>query len=178
MKMKLHVYAWILILTAAPLAGAQSTTSSKPAKETKKLSYANPAYSWSISYPIDWMIDKTDQGNVRVFHKKDALCGVYSASVAFKALDEFTDYMEDGHAQRLLDKGLLSVLLSRQNISLPNEVVGNDVLSDLVPGGRSRRVYILTNGRGFAIDCEAAAKDWGKVESSYDLIIKSFALGK
>ena len=64
----------------------------------------------------------------------------------------------------------------KQRISLPNDVIGNDVLTEILSGGRSRRIYVLADTGGYVIDCETYAKNWGKLEPSFDRIINSFTL--
>lgn len=178
MKVDIHVSARIIVLMALSMAAARSMSPSNPGPDTKTLRYSNASYHWSVSYPKGWKIDDRDPSYVRISYKNTGLCGIQTSSLRFETLDLFTDFMLDGTAQKLLDKGLFSVTASRKRISLPNGQVGNDVLVDLVPGGRSRRVFVLTHGQGFIIDCEADWRDWKKVESSYDLIVTSFTLGE
>ena len=52
------------------------------------------------------------------------------------------------------------------------------MLVELGPGGRSRRLHVLVDGRGFAIDCEAYTRHWGKLEGAYQRIIASFTVKK
>jgi tripartite-type tricarboxylate transporter receptor subunit TctC len=139
--------------------------------------YTNPAHRWSIRYPGDWTIDSRDTSFVRIHSAADnALCGIHSRAFPFNTVDEFTDSALAHNARFLKDRGSALVILSRTRISLPNDIVGNDVLVEILHGLRSRRIYVLADGRGFVIDCETYAKNWEKLERSFDWIISSFAL--
>jgi len=132
--------------------------------------YTNPVYRWSIAYPSSWTVDSGNLGFVKISSPADqALCGIHSREVPFKTVDELTDALERAPNR---------VILGRRKISLTNDVIGNDVLARIVGGGKSRRVYILADGRFFGIDCETYEKDWDRLEPSYDRIVRSFTLGK
>ena len=76
------------------------------------------------------------------------------------------------------EKGLASETVSRRRISLPNENIANEVLVEIRPGGKSRRIFVIVEGRGYAIDCETYAENWGNVEPIFERIITSLRLGK
>ncbi len=141
--------------------------------------YTNRVAHWSIAYPGDWIVDDHDPADVRIYSSaaKTALCGIHSTKAAFKTLDEFTDAVLAHDKLYFVDKGQVFGVLARTKISLPNTVVGSDVLTEIGPGGKSRRVYILADGQGFAIDCETYAKDWDRLAPFFEQIIRSFALG-
>jgi hypothetical protein len=150
-----------------------------PGNETVEQSYTNSTYRWSISYPRNWTVDDKDPSFVKIISAaNNALCGVHSGAVRFKTVDEYTDFMQAYSERSFRDKGVMVRSGPRQKISLPNNVIGNDVLTEILSGGRSRRIYVLVDAREFAIDCETYAKDWGKLEPSFDRIINSFAVGK
>jgi len=132
--------------------------------------YTNPVYRWSIAYPSSWTVDSGNPGFIKISSSADqALCGIHSQTAATRTVDEFTDALERAPNR---------VTLARKKISLPNDVIGNDVLSRIVGGGKSRRIYVLAEGRAFGIDCETYEKDWDRLEPFYDRIIRSFTLGK
>jgi len=130
--------------------------------------YTNPVYRWSIAYPGSWTVDNRNPGFVKISSSSDeALCGIHSQTVASGTVDEFTNALERAPNR---------VTLARRKISLPNDVIGNDVLSRIVGGGKSRRIYVLADGRALGIDCESYEKDWDRLEPFYDRIIRSFTL--
>jgi hypothetical protein len=57
-------------------------------------------------------------------------------------------------------------------------VIGNNVLVEIGPGGRSRRLHALADGGGFAVDCEGYTKNWERLDASYQRIISSFTVAK
>ncbi len=161
----------LVILQAPFVAGAQQT-------ESYRL-YTNSTYRWSISYPPNWTVDDKDPTFVRILSSEDnAQCGIHSGSVRFKTVDEFTDFMLAHTGQTLAEKGFMSIILAQRRISLPNDIIGNDVLVDILPGGKSRRIFSLADGQGYIINCETAAKNWGKLEPFFERIISSFTLGE
>ena len=95
----------------------------------------------------------------------------------FNNVDEFTDFLLGDNERLFKGRGVRFAVLARQKITLPGKIVGNDVLADVGPV-RSRRLYVLADGRGFAVDCESDAKSWSGLEVSYRRIIGSFTVGK
>jgi len=151
----------------------------QPAVAASERLYTNPVHLWSISYPADWAVDSRDPSFVRVSRPVDnALCGIHSGAVRFETVDEFTDFMLAHNEQLFKDKGRVFVILARRRISLPNDIIGNDVLTEIGPGGKSRSIFVLAEGRGFVVDCETYAANWERLEPFYDRIITSFTLGR
>ena len=74
------------------------------------------------------------------------------------------------------DRGVQVRSSPKQRILLPNEVSGVDVLTEILSGGRSRRIYVLADAVGYGIDCETFATNWGKLELFFSRIIGSFTL--
>ncbi len=141
--------------------------------------YTNSTYRWSISYPSNWTVDDKNPAFVRILSSADnALCGIHTGSVRFKSLDAFTDFMLAHSEQFLKQRGAVSVILSRRRISLPNDIGGYDVLVDILPGLRSRRIFVLADGQAYGLDCETYAKNWEKFEPFFERIINSFTLGE
>lgn len=159
----------IVLLTVSGCA-VQPTVATDPNTDPAERAYTNPVYGWSIAYPRTWTVDSGNLGFVKIVSSADkALCGIHSHEVPLKTVDEFTDALERDPNR---------VILARRKISLPNDVIGNDVLARTMGGGKSRRIYILADGRAFGIDCETYEKDWDRLEPFYDRIIRSFKLGK
>ena len=96
----------------------------------------------------------------------------------FNTVDDLTDFMLASDEAFFKEKSQKFVVLTRKRVALPNGRTGNDVLVEIGPGGRSRRLHVLADGRGFAIDCEAYTKNWGKLEGSYQRVIASFTVSK
>lgn len=168
----------LLAVTIAGATVAHGQDVPKPAREVK--TYTNASWRWSISYPAGWTVDAKDPDVVRIRPAAgDGMCSVLSGPVdRFNTVDELTDFMVAHDERFLKDKGQKLVVLTRRRITLPNNIIGNDVLADIGPGGRSRRVHAIADGRGFAIDCEAYTKNWSRLEGSYQRIIGSFTLRK
>jgi tetratricopeptide (TPR) repeat protein len=155
--------------------GAPLVAHAPPAPSDR--AYTSAAHRWSISYPADWTVDDKDPAFVRFSSAADnALCGVHARAVRFAVLDEFTDFILGQVEQFLRQKGLVSVVRARRQSSLPGNIVGNDVLVDLLPGLRSRRFIALADGVGYVIDCETYAQNWKKLEPLFERVISSFTL--
>jgi hypothetical protein len=168
---------WLLLATiAAAAAHAQEAT--KAAPEMSK--YTSKAWRWSIAYPAGWRVEAKDPDLVRIRSAGDnALCSIHSGPMdRFNSVDELTDFLLANDAQFFREKGQKFAVLARKRISLPNRIKGNDVLAEIGPGGRSRRVHVLADGRGFAIDCEGYAKNWSTLEPYYQRVIASFSVSK
>ncbi|HKA44350.1 MAG TPA: hypothetical protein VKF40_20365 [Burkholderiales bacterium] len=142
--------------------------------------YVNTSWRWSISYPAGWTVDGTDPDLVRIRSAaENALCSINSGPVdRFGTVDDFTDFMLASDGSFFKDRGQRFAVVARKRINLPNGIVGNDVLAEIGPGGTSRRVHVLADGRGFALDCEAYTKDWSRLEAAYQQVIASFTVNK
>lgn len=142
--------------------------------------YTNASWRWSISYPAGWTVDSKDRDLIRIHSTaENALCSIHSGPMdRFNTVDELTDFMVAHDEQFFKGKGQKFVVLARRRITLPNGIVGNDLLAEIEPGGRSRRTHVLTDGRGFAIDCEGYTKLWSRLDASYQRIIASFTVRK
>ena len=172
--------AWMTVFALFLLSVATAAqTPPKPEPTASAHSYTNPVYRWSVPYPADWKIDITNPGDVRIHSPaSDGLCGIRSGVVRFKTVDEFTDFMQAESERLFRDSGVTVRSLATQKISLPNEVIGNDVVTEILSGGRSRRIYVLANAGGYDIDCETYAQNWEKLEPFFARIIGSFTLDK
>lgn len=160
------------------LATAHGQQAPRPAGKTSH--YANAKWRWSISYPAGWTLDGKDPDLVRIHaFSENALCTIHSGPVdRFNTVDEFTDFMLAHDTEFLTGKGQKFVVLKRQRIKLPKGIIGNDVLAEIGPGGHSRRIHVLADGRGFAIDCEGYTKHWDRIEPAYQRVISSFTVVK
>jgi hypothetical protein len=135
----------LVAITSVTVAHGQNVP--RPAREMK--TYTNASWRWSISYPAGWAMDSSDPGFVRIRSvAQNALCGIHSGPVdRFNTADEFTDFMLAHDERFFRDKGQKFVILARRRITLPNAIVGSDVLAEIGPGGRSRRIHVLADGR-------------------------------
>jgi hypothetical protein len=141
--------------------------------------YTHPTYRWSISYPADWKIDGADPRLVRISTPAgDGVCALHSGAVRFKTVEEFTDFFQAQSDQSFKGKGTETRSSPKQRITLPNDVVGIDVTTEILSGGMSRRIYTLADGVGYLIDCDTYASNWEKLEPSFARIIRSFTLEK
>ena len=140
--------------------------------------YNNAVHRWSVSVPAGWKLDATNPADVRIHSPAgDGLCGMHSRGVTrFTTVDEYSDFMTAFNEQYFKDRGVQVRSSPKQRISLPNEVSGVDVLTEILSGGRSRRIYVLADGVGYGIDCETHATNWEKLEHFFARIIGSFTL--
>jgi hypothetical protein len=172
----MRTFLLLIMMIGSTAAHAQQAV--KPA--AKLATYTNASWRWSISYPADWMLDSKDPDAVRVqSFQHNALCSIHSGPMdRFNTVDELTNFMLAHDEKFLKGTGQKFTVLSRRRITLPNGIVGNDILVEIGPGGRSRRIHVLNDGRGFALDCEGYARDWGRLEDSYQRVIASFTVAR
>ena len=163
-----------LLIAVATAANGQEP--SKAWRDTR--TYSNSAWRWSVSYPAQWTVEAADPAAVRIrFAERNALCSIMSGPMdRFGSAEELADFMLANDEQFFRDKKQKFTIVERRRITLPNRVAGADVLAEIGPGQRSRRIYTLADGRGFAIDCETSAKNWEAVEPLYQQVISSFTV--
>jgi hypothetical protein len=163
------ILALMLLLPAAPgTAQAQGTAQ-----------YRNPQYGWSIQYPAGWRVDDGDPGFVRIMSEElQALCGVSShrSAHALSEPDAFADYMMSAVGRDLERRGLAQHVLQWVPITLPEGVRAIDITVDIVPGGKSRRIFATAQTRLLIVDCETYAENWPRVEALYDRIMRSLTI--
>lgn len=142
--------------------------------------YTNTSWRWSIAHPAAWTVDVEYPGLVRIHSfAEGALCTIHSGPMdRFNAVDELTDFMLENDARFLKEKGQKFTVAARRRLKLANGISGNEVLADIGPGGRSHRLHVLSDGRGFAIDCEGYARHWAKLGPAYQRVIASFTVLK
>jgi hypothetical protein len=169
---------WWVFFVATVAVAAYAQEAPKPARETAQ--YTNKSWRWSISYPTGWTIDSSNPTFVVIRSApQNAMCGIHSGPVdRFNTVDELTDFLLAHDEKFFKGKGQKFTVVTRKRIKLPNGIVGNDVLAEIGPGGRSRRIHVLADGRGLAVDCEGYTKSWSKLEVAYQRIIASFTVRK
>lgn len=147
---------------------------------TTTSTFVSPDFPWSIDYPSDWIVNAGEPNFVRISRNVDdglfALCGVHSNTLGFKTLDEFVDFVIDFEDDYFKERGQTYDILSRQAITLTSGMSGIELMVELGPGGKSRRLYFLAAGYEFVIDCETRLSDWPRLEATYDQIINSFTV--
>ena len=167
---------WVPAVLFAVTVAAHGQEPTRAARDTR--TYSNSAWRWTVSYPAQWTVDAADPALVRIrFAERNALCSIMSGPMdRFGSADELTDFMLANDEQFFRDKKQKFTVLERRRITLPNRVAGSDVLAEIGPGQKSRRMYTLADGRGFAIDCETSTKNWETVEAAYQQVISSFTV--
>jgi hypothetical protein len=165
-------------LLMAAVTAAHGQAPPRAAADTK--TYTSKSWRWSVSYPSAWTVDAADPDQVRLRATGgNASCSIMSGPMdRFNNVDELTDFMLANDVQFFREKGHKLALVERRRITLPGRVAANDVLVDIGPGVRSRRGYVLADGRGFAVDCEASPGNWRSVEADYQRVIASFTVRK
>jgi hypothetical protein len=166
---------WAAGLLAAVMSVAQGQDTHNALK-----SYTSAVWRWTVAYPAAWTVEAKEADVVRIRSREEgALCSIHSGPMdRFNNVDELTDFLLAHDARFLAGQGRRLAIVARRRIALPNGVSGNDVLADIVPGGRSRRVHVLADGRGFALDCEAYSRDWKRLAASYQRILASFTVAR
>jgi hypothetical protein len=142
--------------------------------------FTNKAWRWTVSYPAGWTLDSTNPAFIVIRSAgESALCGIHSGPVdRFNTVNELTEFMLAHDRKFFGDKKQKFTVLSRAPIRLARGITGNELLVEIGPGGRSRRLHVLADGRGFAVDCEGYSKTWSRLDPHYRRIIASFAVSK
>jgi hypothetical protein len=153
--------------------------SSLCAEETYKR-ISSKKYHWQIIAPIDWTVNKRDPSSVMMTSQdKMALCGVHSGFLKAKVeglshtqLRDFVDRIFDSQARSFFN----AKVLRRKNVMLPSGASGLREENSLGArsGGRSLRLYTVSKGIFVIVDCEARSSDWNKLNTTYEIILKSF----
>ena len=84
--------------------------------------------------------------------------------------------MEAFYANTFKARGVTVRSSPRKEISLPDNVSGDEIVHDILSGGKSWSVYVLAGGVGYVIDCETYVKDRKTLEPSFARILNSFTL--
>jgi hypothetical protein len=140
--------------------------------------YANPTHGWSVRYPAEWSLNSADPSSIHfVSPGNEGMCSVLTSSVRFTSVDALAESLLSSASRTLQNsKGLTTVIVSRRHIKLQSGISGVDILVNLVPGGRSRRVFFLFGNTAIVVDCEGYAATWGRVSRAIERIIGSLNL--
>ena len=142
------------------------------------LSYANPKYEWSVSYPRDWKLDRINRTTVKITAPRNlhgGVVGIHAVPVRAKSLDDFVDKYLDTWNRGAKIKKIKFQTVSRRHMVLPDgrSVVEIVHLIGVGTTGRSRKLVTYANGRGLVIDAETFSDSWEAHEPYFDQIINS-----
>lgn len=161
----------------APPAPAPTTTESPPVTLKQ---YTNPVYRWSITYPEGYTIDTTEPQwiKLRAFEPPREL-GVHTmVNSNFGSLDAFVDHQLDFFQHYFESQGLKMQVVSRTAVTLPGGVPGVEVVKDMLPGGRSLDLFVLSGTTGYFFSAETYLQNWDLVDAEFDQTAKSFTLAQ
>lgn len=135
---------------------------------------------WSIDRPLHWgLLDDPGGPTLLIAPGEAAICGVHTAfRPPATDLQGFTDRFLSGTEQYLrLNHGLRSQLKARRSLRLSSGEAAIDVLVELHPGGRARRLFVLAaDGRGHVLDCETSIELWSNHQAVFERVFRSFRL--
>lgn len=136
--------------------------------------YVDPVNGWSISYPLGWQVDGSDPASVKIRDPaKQALVGI-GVGPTDLPLNAAVDQMLAVAEQSQRQGGPTWKLSSRQLTALPDGTPAVDVRVELVPGGRSRQLYVVEEGRIFGVNAETYLTVWDTFSADFDRILQSF----
>ena len=140
--------------------------------------YTSPVFGWTIQYPSNWTLNDSDPTAVMITSPlRRAFIGIHTNDVRAKTLDELVDFIILYTKRQLYEaKNINYVVVSRKKIQIDKNTIGIDVLSELRPGGKSRRLYFLVENRAFGVDAETYAEEWDQFVSQFDRILRTFRL--
>lgn len=168
---------WLVFVSAA---GAQNPPAAHAVPDGISV-YTNPRYAWSIAYPANWGLDAADAGFVRITApEKNGVCGIHSGPVKFATAQALTDSMLAFAAKNIKQsKGLQQITVSREDKMLRTGVAAEEVVVRMNPnGGAARRIYAVSNGNGFLVDCAASDAAWASNDVQFKKIVGSFTLSR
>ena len=138
------------------------------------------AKGWSIERPVEWgLLDDPNGLAALIAPEGAAMCGVHSASQPpTTELKRFTDDLLAATAAELkLKHGIRSQVTTRRTLQLRSGEPAVEMQVDLVPGGRSRRLFTLgANGWAHVVDCETTTELWAFHQADFEHVMGSFRL--
>jgi hypothetical protein len=163
--------------TIIPSSIPQNKTSEP--KETE-LTYLNPVYKWSISYPKDWSINTTDLQNVKFLKltPDEGLISVHVSTPNYTNLNSLIDNYLEVTAKHFNQSEQKMVILTRQPLLLPNSGAATDVLFEIRPNGKSRYIFLPVDKRVFVIVAETYINKWEAVNPYFNQMISTFTVLK
>ncbi len=181
---KFMMVIWIIIISLLFASACAQQKRSKsyapeltPPKHEKE--YVNPVCKWSIRYPNDWTIDSSDPSFVKIQPPVDsALLGIHCTTINYTSLDDFVNSALAHNEGYFKQKGQTMVVMTRQSTYLPNGVPAVDVILEIRPGGKSRRIYVLVDKHAFLVDAETYIEKWDMFHPYFDRMISSFTVLK
>ena len=141
--------------------------------------FESTAKGWSIDRPLHWgLLDDPSGPTLLIAPGEAAICGVHTASQPATDLQGFTARFLSSTEQYLrLNHGLRSQLKARRSLRLSSGEAAIDVLVELHPGGRTRRLFVLAaDGRGHVVDCETSVELWSSHQAVFERVFRSFRL--
>lgn len=149
--------------------------------------FTHPRHEWSIAYPGGWKVDTSDPDGVALLRHDGkevpdtvdyAGCRVMSRAVQASSLEDFADGALRRNAEGMQEDGIQVRVVSRKSITLSNGITGIDVMREMSSGGKSRNVFILTDGMSYIVDCETSARMWDTLAPLFEQILHSFTVEK
>ncbi len=151
----------------------------KPTPPGHENEYVNPVCKWSIRYPNDWTMNSSDPSFVKIQPPVDsALVGIHCTTVNYTSLDDFVNFVLAHNEGYFKQKGQTMVVMTRRSTYLPNGVPAVDVIVEIRPGGKSRRIYVLVDKQAFLVDAETYIEKWDMFHPYFDRMISSFTVLK
>lgn len=149
----------ILLVTQAALAGS-SVVEGK---------------DWNTVLPAGWTIQRPDNITTELWSgDRTALCGIHVGGTRFATSEEFAAFMMDFTKKGLMNQGLLQMQLSYEKVETKSGLGGIEALVDIVPGGRSKRLFFIDGTTGYSLDCETSTHLWQKHLPDFDQVLQSF----
>lgn len=150
------------------------------------VTYSNKFFNWAVTYPDDWKLDdKLDYKDLSaVWLKKDAgMVVINSRKVLInKSLDSFVDEeltFETNFYKNNYNESIS--VIYRNNITLTNNIIATDIVRDIGPGRKSRKVIALVDDRAIEIEAMTPmpySSLWPTYEPAFNRIISSLDISK
>ncbi len=172
-SVRVHDAATRAMVVAGQLEKERRSIAAQP-RSTTVNSHTNPTHRWLISYPGDWRL--SDDGQSVRLSRGQAVLGIHVLpNAAGRSIDEVADAAVLAWERRM--QTVNSVMrVSRQRQELPGDVVAIAVTHHISIGqvGKSLKLVMLVQGRGFLIDAETHLASWPDYEADFQRIIVSF----
>ena len=172
-SVRLHDAATRAMVAAGQLEKERRDIAAQP-RSTAILNHAHPTQRWMLSYPGDWTL--TDDGQFVRLSRGQAVLGIHVLpDVAGRSIDAVADAAVQAWERRM--QAVNSVRrVSRQRQVLPGDLTAIAVVHHIGIGqvGKSLKLVVLVQGRGFLIDAETHLASWPDYEADFNRIIDSF----
>jgi hypothetical protein len=141
--------------------------------------YANPLYSWTISYPQDWQIDNKDLQFVKILPEVTIAATVSIQtrinSVGYRTIDDFVNSIVAYRELFYSRKEIPWKLISKKETTM-HGMAAIDFIEETGDGKKTRTLCTMKDDLTFCADAETLVKEWDNFSPAFETILGSFVV--